>query len=199
MQRKVPLRQTLTAPASPRQATELLGDLADLRQSTRRSLGAPWFPLIVFGSLTALAGVLVDAFGPSVLLAYWLLASPAGLLAVRRHYRARGRRRGVTGRGRPAWMIGVMLSCLCLAAGIVGGRLGGAPAGLLAPVWIAVAGYVAFGVLQRRVAPALGVAACAAVTTVAAAGGAPSWAVEVLFGAGLIVVGVLLVLAGEER
>ncbi len=199
MQRKVSLRQTLTAPASPRQATELLGDLADLRRSTRRSLGAPWFPLVTFGSLTALSGALVAAFGPSALLAYWLLASPAGLLAVRRHYRVRGRRRGVTGRGRPAWVIGVTLSCLCLAAGIVGGRLGGAPGGLLAPVWVAVAGYVAFGVLQHQIVPAVGVAACAAVTTVAAAQGARPWALEVLFGAGLVVLGVVLAVAGARR
>lgn len=198
MQRKVSRHQAITAPTSPREAAELLGDLGDLRRSTRRSLGAPWYPLLIFGGLTVLSAALVAQVGIGALGAFWLLAGPCGLLAIRRHYRTRERRRGVTG-DRRSWAVGIVLCCACGAAGVAGGQLGGATSGLLAPVWVAVAGYLAFGVLQRRVAPSVGVAAAATAGTATGLGGGAPWLVELVFGAGLMLTGVLLGLAGARR
>jgi len=175
--------------ASPRQAAEALDDLSRLRRRTRRSLGAPWFPLVCFGALTLLSAPLVAVAGTSVLLPLWLMAGAAGMLLTRRHYRRRARDRGVTGRGRLVWKIAVVMFVACLGAGVAAGMLGGEAAGLLAPIVIVLAGYLALGWLQRDPVPSLALAPGAALAVAAALAGLAPWIVELTFGIALTAAG----------
>lgn len=174
---------------SARQAAETLDDIARLRRRTRRSLGTPWFPLLCFGAMTMLSAPLVASAGTAALAPLWVVAGSAGMLLTRRHYRRRAHHRGVTGHGRRTWLIAAAMFGGCLAAGIVGGTLGGEAAGLLAPIAAVLAGYVGIGWLQRSAVPPLAVVPGAALAAVLVAGGLPPWTIELTFGAALIAAG----------
>lgn len=173
---------------SPRQAAESLGDLAQLRRRTRRSLGTPWFPLVCFGALTMLSAPVVAAAGTAALAPLWLVAGVAGMLLTRRHYRRRARRRGVTG-GRRAWTVAVAMFAGCLTAGAVIGMRNGETAGVLAPIVVVVGGYLALGWLRRDPVPSLAVAPGAALAATFALVGLAPWIVELTFGAALVAAG----------
>lgn len=183
---------------SARQAVEVLGEVARLRQGTRRSLGVPWFPMVCFGALTILSAPLVAAVGPAVLAPTWLVAGTAGMLLIRRHYRLRARRRGVSGGGPRVWGVALAMFAGCFAAGVVGGTVAGEAAGVLAPIIVVVAGYVALGCLQRNPVPSLAVAPGAGLAVTCVALGLAPWVVELTFGAGLLAAGAGL-LAAERR
>lgn len=177
---------------SPRRAAETLGEIAELRRRTRRSLGAPWFPLVCFGALTMLSAPLVAVAGTAMLAPFWIVASASGMLLTRRHYQRRTDRRGITGRARRAWAIAATICVGGFAAGILGGTVAGEAAGVLAPVAVVLAGYAGFGWLQRSLAPALAVAPGAALASVLVLIGAAPWTVELTFGAALVAAGAAL-------
>lgn len=181
----------LTGPvhASPRQAAEALGDLARLRRRTRRSLGVPWFPMVCFGALTMFSAPLVALAGTVVLAPLWLVAGAAGMLLTRRHYRRRARQRGVTGRGQRAWVVAWAMFAGCMTAGVAAGTMGGQAAGVLAPIVVVVAGYVALGWLQRDPVPSLAIAPGAVLAAAFAVAGLAPWIVELTFGATMVAAG----------
>ncbi len=190
MQRKV--KATIPPPrVRPGEAAELLLHVEGLRREARVSLGAPWFPLVVFGAVVALSAPVVAFAGTNALLPLWLVAAVAGLAAVRRHYRSRARVRGATGRAR-VWVIGVGMSITCFSAALAAARLGGEDAALAAPIAVTVVGYVALGVLQRSWQPAAWVAVSAATALLLLVAGSPPWAVELAFGGGMVAVGLVL-------
>ncbi len=178
--------------ASPRQAAEALDDLARLRRRARRSLGAPWFPLICFGALTTLSAPLVAVLGTSALLPLWLVAGAVGTLLTRRHYRRQVRHRGVTGRERRTWMIAMAMFVGCLTAGTAAGMTSGESAGVLAPILVVYAGYLTLGWLQRDPVPCLALTPGAALAAAFALSGIAPWIVEVIFGATLVMAGAAL-------
>jgi hypothetical protein len=178
--------------ASPRQAAEALGEIARLRGRTRRSLGMPWFPLVCFGALTMLSAPLVAAAGTIVLVPLWLVAGTAGMLLTRRYYRRRGERLGVTGRGRRVWAVAVAMGIVCVAGGVVGGTMSGPAAGLLTPVVVVAAGYLAMGWLQHNLPASLAVVPGAVLAAVLIVHGAGPWAVELAFGAAMVAAGAVL-------
>lgn len=175
--------------ASPRQAAEALGDLARLRRRTRRSLGVPWFPMVCFGALTMFSAPLVALAGTVVLAPLWLVAGAAGMLLTRRHYRRRARQRGVTGRGQRAWVVAWAMFAGCMTAGVAAGTMGGQAAGVLAPIVVVVAGYVALGWLQRDPVPSLAIAPGAVLAAAFAGAGLAPWIVELTFGATMVAAG----------
>jgi len=190
LQRKV--KATIPEPrVRPVEAAELLLHVEGLRREARASLGTPWFPLVVFGGIVALSAPVVALLGTNALLPLWLVAAVAGLAVVRRHYRARGRLRGATGRGR-VWTIGVGMSVGCFCAALAAARLGGEDGALAAPIAVTVVGYVALGVLQRTWRPAAWVAVAAAAALLLLAAGSPPWGVELAFGGGMVAVGLVL-------
>lgn len=190
MQRKV--NDTIPPPrVRPGEAAELLRHVEGLSHEARVSLGAPWFPLVVFGAVIALSAPVVAFAGTNALLPLWLVASVAGLTAVRRHYRSRARSRGATGRAR-VWAIGVGMSIGCFCAALAAGRLGGEDAALAAPIAVTVVGYVTLGMLQRSWQPADWVAVAAAMALLLLVAGSPPWAVELAFGGGMVAVGLVL-------
>jgi hypothetical protein len=174
------------------EARDRLGEVATLRTRTRRSLGAPWFPPVVFGALTVLSSPFVAAAGTVVLAPFWLVAGTLTMYAVARHYRRRARMRGVTGAGRRVGLVATAMAGACFAGGLAGGMLAGPGAGVLAPIGAVVAGYAVLGRMQHRAAPALGVAAGgAAALALQRAGGSP-WGVELVFGAAVLATGAWL-------
>jgi hypothetical protein len=177
---------------SPRQAAEALDDLARLRRRTRRSLGAPWFPLVCFGALTVVSAPLVAVAGTAALLPLWLMAGVAGMLLTRRHYRDRARQRGVTGRGRRVWAVAVGMFLGCMTAGVTADMISGAPGGVLAPILVVLAGYLVLGWMQRDPVASLALAPGAALAAAFALAGLAPWIVELTFGAALIGAGVSL-------
>lgn len=188
MQRKVNIPEPRVRPG---EAAELLLHVEGLRREARISLGAPWFPLVVFGGIVTLSAPVVALAGTNALLPLWLIAAVAGLAAVRRHYRARGRIRGATGRAR-VWAIGVGMSVGCFCTTLAAARLGGEDGALAAPIAVTVVGYVALGMLQRSWWPAAWVAVAAATALLLLAAGSPPWAVELAFGGGMVAVGLVL-------
>ena len=184
--------------ASARQAAEALDDVARLRGRTRRSLGAPWFPLVCFGVLTMLSAPLIAGAGTAALLPLWLVAGAAGMVLTRRYYRRRGRRHGVTGRGRRAWIAAAALFPACVIAGVTGGMAGGAAGGVLASVAVVVAGYFAMGLLQHNLAAALAVTPGAVLAVALILAGLAPWIAELTFGAAMVAAGAGLRAAGER-
>jgi hypothetical protein len=184
--------------ASARQAAEVLDEVARLRGRTRRSAGVPWFPLVCFGVLTMLSAPLLAGAGTAVLVPLWLVAGAAGMLLIRRYYRRRGRRHGVTGRGRRAWVLAAALFPACLIAAVAGSRAGGAAGGVLASIAVVVAGYYAAGLLQHDPAAALAVTPGAVLAAALILAGAAPWIAELAFGAAMVTAGAVLRAARER-
>lgn len=180
------------AAISPRQAEDILGELARTRRTTRRALGTPWFPPVVFGAVTMLSAPVVAVAGTGALMPIWIVACAGGMLAVARHYRRRAAARGVTGRGAPIWRVAVAMAAVGFVAGTGAGMLAGAQAGVLAPIVAIVAGYAVLGRMLRTLVLPLGVAASGGAAFALALSGAAPWAVELTFGAGLVAVGAAL-------
>lgn len=177
---------------SAREAREALADLGAVRADTRRSVGTPWFPLVVFGAVAVTTAPLVALVGAWTLAIVWPPASVAGLLLVGRHYRRRSRRHGVAGAGRRSWAIGTAMLVGCSAGGLLGGAVGDPSAALIAPLAVAVAGYLALGWAQHSLAAPLGVTAGALAGTALALSGAPAWSVVLAFGGALVATGLAL-------
>ncbi len=184
--------------ASPRQAAQTLEDLARLRRRRRR-LGAPWFALVCFGALTMLSAPLIAVTSPAALLPLWVVGGAGGMLLMRHYYRRRARQRGVTGRGRRAWTVGVVMFVTCLAAEIAIGLMnGGETASLTTPIVMTLAGYLALGWLARDPVPSLAIVPGAALAAALALAGLAPWIVELTFGATLVAVGAGLRVAQER-
>lgn len=185
--------------ASPRQAAELLDELAVLRGRTRRSLGVPWFPMVCFGALGMLAAAPAAVWGAVALGPFWLVGGIVGMLLVRRHYRARIDRSGVSGRGRRVWAVGLGMFGLCLVVGTVAGSVSGRAAAIVAPVVVVAVGYAVIGALQRSWLPPLAVAPAVVASIGLAAAGGPPWSVELVLGGGLLVAGLATRAIGRHR
>ncbi len=173
---------------SPRQAAETLEHLARLRWRTRRSLGAPWFPLICFGLLTLLSAP-VAAADASALAPLWLLAGLAGMLLCHCHYRQHARQRGVSGRRTRDWAVAVAMFVGCLTAGGAAGVSRGESAGVLAPILVVVAGHLALGWLRRDFVPSLALAPGAGLAIAFDLAGLTPRIVELTFGTALVLAG----------
>jgi hypothetical protein len=179
------------APAPPQDAAGLLSELDVLALRARADLGEPWFPLVLFGAVYIAGGAAVAFTGPGALVVVWTLGGVGGLLAVRRHYQARGRRRGVARSGR-VWLVACAMAVACFAGALVAGQLVGLDGALAVPPVILPVGYGLIVRSRRRARLALWIAVAAAVALVLIAAGGPAWAVEVVFGTGLVAVGLVL-------
>jgi hypothetical protein len=169
----------------------LLEEVERLQAHTRRSLGAPWFPLVLFGGLTMLSALFVSVSGPGVLVIFWPIAGALAMAAIHGHYRRRGRARGLSGPKRQ-WWLGAGLFAASLGGALVGGRVAGTAAALVVPIAATFAAYVLFGWLQHNpVLPAAVAVAAGIAAGLALAGGEP-WVVEVAFGAGLMGAGIVV-------
>lgn len=173
------------------EAEQLLDDLRGLRRRTRASLGLPWFPLVWFGSVTVLGAGIIAASAATGLVVLWATAGGVGWRLTRRYYAARSDATGVTP-PRRIWHVALALFGLCFIAALLAGWWGGLLSAVLASIVVVVLGYCLLGWLNRDPRPPAAVAA-AAVTAASLAGfGSPSWLVELAFGCGLVIGGLVL-------
>ncbi len=174
-------------------AVDLLDQVARVRRRTRRTLGALWFPLVLFGSLTLLSGLVSWRVGAEALGAYWLVAAPVGSVATSLFYRRRERRVGLEMPTRPALLAVAVIVLGAFGSGALGGALGAETLSAVGPPLFVSAGYLLFAQIEGS--PLLGgVAAALAVTAlgVAVAGTAPADAATLL----AVVYGVTFLLTG---
>ena len=166
-------------------ALAALGQVEELRATTRSVLSSSWHGLAVFGGL-ALASVPVCELAPLWALGvYWLPASIFGMIVVARIHARGERERGVEGWSWPYVATGGAIIAGASSAGAIGGASGLTALAETGPYVAVAAGYLVFALLDRRpalaaVAAALGAAALA----VGAAGTGHACALlAVLFGA----------------
>ena len=183
---------------SPARAADVLAGLEDVRAQTRRRRGVPWFPLVCFGLLTAASAPVVAITSPSALGLFWLVAGPLGMVLVSRHYQARAQVSGVSGRLRPMSALTVAGAALPMVAGIGGGLALGEHAGVLAPVLVVFAAYLALGWLLQDGRPALALAPATGIAIALAVGDRPTWLVELVFGLGMSAGGAVLWLVARR-
>ncbi len=148
--------------------------------------------MVLFGVVTMISAPLIVVAGTAVLAPLWLVGGAAGMVLARRHSRRRAQRHGVTGHGRRVWGVAVAMSVVCVAAGVVGGITSGLPAGVVGPIIVVGAGYLALGWLQRDLVPTMAIAPGAALAVTFAAVGLNAWMIELTFGTGLVVAGIVL-------
>lgn len=186
-----------------RVARDLIGDVERARRRSRARASTMWFPLMLFGTLSAVsAGVVVihggDALGP-----YWSVVGPAGGIATAAHAAWRGRRVGVETRWGPYVAVGAMILAGTFAMG-AGGALAGRPMmSAVGPPLVVSVGYLFFAHLEgSRLlgALALVLAALAVVLPLAGAGPEPTAAtLAAVHGAVFAATGLVLLVRGERR
>lgn len=174
-------------------AVDLLDQVARVRRSTRLSVGALWFPLVLFGFLSLVSGAVSWRVGADALGAYWLVAAPIGSVATSLFYRRRERRVGLEMPAGPALLAVAVIILGAFGTGALGGALGAETLSAVGPPLFVSIGYLMFARLERSLLLG-GVAAGLAVTAlaVAVAGMAAAEAATLL----AVVYGVTLMLTG---
>jgi hypothetical protein len=128
------------------EATQLIGDVEKQRGRARKALGVYWFPLMVFGSIALLGALVTATAAPRVILALWIFAWPAGLVATAIYYGRRAYRIGLSAPPLPFIVTGL---CLGLGAGLLGWLGRDNTLGSAGPLLVIGAGYLVFAWLQR--------------------------------------------------
>lgn len=136
----------------------------------RADLRAYWYPLVVFGVLTLLSTPFFELWDGAGAGLFWLVAAPAGIALVVRHYHRRELSVGLASAPRPYVVTAVCLVAACFALGF-GGGIAGEPdvANFGPPVAVAVA-YLVYAWLERTVLLALLAIALAGLTVALALG-----------------------------
>jgi hypothetical protein len=127
-------------------AEQLIGEVEEQRGRARKGLGGYWFPLMLFGSLALVAALTLELGAPERILALWIVAAPAGIIATSIYYGRRARRIGLSAPPMP-----FILTSLGIAVGasLVGWLGRHTPIGYAGPLLIIGAGYLLFAWLQR--------------------------------------------------
>lgn len=132
---------------TPALAAFLLEQVEHRRERVQADLGAFWFPLVLFGSLSMAAAALSLATGRDSLGLFWLVAGPGGGALTARHYIRRGRQLGV---GRTGWQY-VAVSALLMLGSFSAGAKGSGLVQELGPVTSVALCYLAFARIERSV------------------------------------------------
>lgn len=171
------------------QAKELLSEVAGLRRAARRPIGL-WPPLVIFGAV-AVAGAPAAALNSLADGLWWLAAAPLAFVGLTVCGTRQARRRGLEGQRKRMLALGIAsfaagwLLCLGVAAAL---RL---PADLGWTIALAV-GYLAWSRFARSLPAAVVAVALAIIGTALVLSSAPSWAVQLGVGAGMIIGGLVL-------
>jgi hypothetical protein len=190
-----------SAVVPPEEAAHTLTSIRAARERTRTDLRAYWYPLVVFGVLTLLSTPFFELWDGAGAGLFWLVAAPAGIALVTRHYRRRELSVGLASAPRPYVITAVCLVAACFALGS-GGGIAGEPAvaNFGPPLAVAVA-YIVYAWLER--AALLALLACAlAGLAIALALGDVERANQILAaadGASFVLVGLLARTRGPRR
>ena len=130
----------------PEEAAAKLREIDTVRRHTRGVLRSFWFPLVVFGPLMLISGVLaLFAEGPVIGL-FWAVAGLAGSVAVCLHYRNRESRLGLSSSPLPYVLVMVaMLAGAFILPALTSGELRG-----VVSMFAIAAGYLVFAALDRE-------------------------------------------------
>lgn len=127
-------------------AEQLIGDVEMQRRRARKDLGGYWFPLVLFGSLALVAALSLELGAPGRVLALWIVAAPAGIVATSIHYGRRTHRIGLGAPPLPFILTGLGIA---VGASLLGWMGRGTPVGYAGPMLVIGAGYLVFAWLQR--------------------------------------------------
>ena len=130
-------------------ARELITDLERIQRRSRARASTMWFPLVVFGMLSAASAGVVVAYGGDALGLYWGVSGPAGGVATAVYAVWRGRRVGVETRWGPYVALGVLILAGTCALGAGGALLGRPMVSAVGPSLVVSAGCVCFAYLER--------------------------------------------------
>lgn len=169
-------------------AQELLTEVADLRRVAQRPAGL-WPPLVIFGVVAAIDAP-IRALGPLAASLWWIIAAPAAFVAVGKCSARQAHRRGMEGRARWLWVLGIASFAACWLACF---EIGAAhlPGGLGWAIIVGI-GYLAWSWYARSPAAAIVAAAVTAVGVALALSPAPGWTVKLGVGATMIIGGLVL-------
>jgi hypothetical protein len=147
------MRQTAAIP--PDEAAQLLESVRTARHATRGRLRSYWFALVVFGVLTILSAPFFSLWDGGGVALFWLVAAPAGTLAVVRYQRGRAFATGAMRDARPYNITAGALIAACFGLGIIGGVTDQADVASFGPPLAISAAYLVFAWLERSLALAL--------------------------------------------
>jgi hypothetical protein len=130
-------------------AAAVLADTRSIRERTRITMHAVWFPCLLFGALALLGSAASRRYGGAALGAFWLVAAPVGIVATSLYYRRREHRVGLEGPVLPT-LVGVAVIVIgCFATGFGGGALGAPTLSAAGPPLAISAGYLIFAWIYR--------------------------------------------------
>lgn len=126
-----------------------LASVDRVRERTRSDLRSSWFPLVLFGSLTVLSGILSLAYGPVVFAPFWAVAGPLGGILTGAYYVRRQQRKGVLEPSARYVVLAVALMAGCFATGWGGAALGIWQMSVVGPYLVVSAAYVLFAIFEH--------------------------------------------------
>lgn len=131
------------------QVADTLLELKELRQRTRSRLDDYWFPLVVFGALSILSAPCSWLLDGAAMGLFWLVAAPAGSVAVSVHCRRRELSLGLGAEATPYVLTAAGIFIAAMAAVALGGALDLDTIAALGPPLAVSLGYVVFARLVR--------------------------------------------------
>lgn len=135
---------------SQQDAVALLADTHSIRDRTRASMQALWFPLVLFGLLSLASAGVSWRSGGEALGIFWLIAAPVGIVATSIYYRRSEHRIGLETPVLPA-VVGVAVIIIgCFGTGFLGGALDAPRLSAAGPPLAISAGYLIFAWVNRR-------------------------------------------------
>ena len=179
----------------PEQAAGTLREMEALRHRTRSSLGTIWAMCVVFG-IAMMGGAIVDHyFGGMASTGFWAVLGPVGGTLAASHYRRQERRLGVETRVGPYLTTAIAMIVGTVGAVALGTALGSPTLAAVGALVVVAAGYLVFARLSHsRVLGWTSIGLVAAVLAMWALGLGSSqivFAGNLLFGAALLVAGLL--------
>jgi hypothetical protein len=159
-----------SAVVPPEEATGTLTSIRSTRRRTRADLRSYWYPLVVFGVLTLLSSPFFELWDGAGAGLFWLVAAPAGIALVMRHYRHRELTVGLASAPRPYVVTAACLVAACFALGFGGGIAGEQDVASFGPPLAVSAAYLVYAWLERAALLALLAFALAGLTIALALG-----------------------------
>jgi hypothetical protein len=137
-------------------AQQLIGEVENQRGRARKALGGYWLPLVLYGGLALVAALTLELGAPERILALWIVAAPAGIVATSIYYGRRAHRIGLSSPPVPFILTGLGIA---VGASLLGWLGRDSAIGYAGPMLVIGAGYLVFAWLQRsRLAGAFAVA-----------------------------------------
>jgi hypothetical protein len=127
-------------------AEQLIGAVKEQRLRARKVVGAYWFPMVLFGCIALVAAITLELGAPERILALWIVAAPAGIVATSIYYGLRTHRIGLSAPALPFILTGLGIA---VGASFLGWLGRDSAIGYAGPILVIGAGYLVFAWLER--------------------------------------------------